>query len=60
MYDDTLQLGVCAVIVLDADISVDSGEWTCNVGVLGSVTEDNAITITVGVSGIIVNFSYHG
>jgi hypothetical protein len=50
-YTDTLHLGVCAIAVSNANVSVDSGEWTCHPGVLGSPEEDHSVPITVGVSG---------
>ncbi|XP_033610839.1 uncharacterized protein LOC111873065 isoform X3 [Cryptotermes secundus] len=49
-YDDTLHLGICAIRVGDADVNVDSGEWTCHLGVPGSPEEDHSVPITVGVS----------
>jgi hypothetical protein len=50
-YDDTLYQGVCAIRVSNANVSVDSGEWTCHLGVPGSPEEDRSVPITVGVSG---------
>jgi len=58
-YEDTLQQGVCAIKLLISSIE-DSGEWTCNVGFLGSSNEDYAVPITVAVSGRIEMFLYHG
>jgi hypothetical protein len=51
VYDDTLQSGVCAVRVFTANRTVDSGQWTCHMGVLGSPAEDHEMDITVRVSG---------
>jgi hypothetical protein len=51
VYDDTLHLGVCAVRVSNASVSVDSGEWTCHLGVPGIPGEDHSVPITVRVSG---------
>lgn len=50
-YDDTLHLGVCAIRVSNANVSVDSGEWTCHLGIPGSPEEDHSVSITVGVAG---------
>jgi len=58
-YEDTLQRGVCAIKV-QTHSSADSGEWTCNVGILGSFNEDYAVPIRVAVSGRIEKFLYHG
>lgn len=49
-YDDTLHSGVCAIRVSNANVSVDSGEWTCQLGVPGSPEEDHSVPIRVGVS----------
>jgi len=49
VYEDTLLQGVCAITILTAR-SEDTGEWTCNVGFLGSSNEDNSVPITVGIS----------
>jgi hypothetical protein len=51
VYDDTLHLGVCAVRVSNANVSVDWGEWTCHLGVPGIPGEDHSVPITVRVSG---------
>ena len=59
MYEDTLQQGVCAIKML-TNSSEDSGEWTCNVGILGSSNEDYAVPIAVGISGKIEKSLYHG
>jgi hypothetical protein len=51
VYDDRLHVGVCAIRVSNANVSVDSGEWTCHLGVPGSPEEDHSVPITVEVSG---------
>jgi hypothetical protein len=51
LYEDTLQLGVCTIHVSTANSSVDSGQWTCHMGVQGSPEEDYKVNITVVVSG---------
>ena len=58
-YEDKLSQGVCAVTILNPSIR-HSGEWTCNVGILGSSNEDYAVPIKVGISGRIEKFLYHG
>jgi len=58
-YEDKLSQGVCSVTIHYASIQ-HSGEWTCNVGILGSSNEDYAVPIKVGISGRIENFLYHG
>jgi len=58
-YEDKLSQGVCSVTIHYASIQ-HSGEWTCNVGILGSSNEDYAVPIKVGISGRIEKFLYHG
>jgi len=48
-YEDTLSQGVCT-IKMSRVITEDSGEWTCNMGFLGSFEEDYAVPIAVGIS----------
>ena len=58
-YEDKLSQGVCAVNIQNHSTE-HSGEWTCNVGILGSSNEDYAVPIKVGISGRIEKFLYHG
>jgi hypothetical protein len=60
VYSNTLQQGVCTIRVLPAISSEDSGDWTCNLGILGSPAEDNAKPILVGFAGTFVNSLYEG
>jgi hypothetical protein len=60
VYDDTLQQGVCAVIVPQANSSADTGEWTCHLGTQGNLKEESSVPITVGISGTYVTFLYQG
>jgi hypothetical protein len=60
VYEDTLQQGVCTIKLLTPSSGEDSGEWTCNLGSLGSSNEEYTMPITVGVSGKIDKCLYHG
>ena len=59
-YKDTLAQGVCTITVESPSSSEDTGEWTCNLGLPGIYKGEYAVPITVGVSGTIENFMYHG
>ena len=59
-YEDTLAQGVCTIKVESSNSSEDSGEWTCNLGLPVISNEEYVVPITVGVSGTIENFLYHG